>query len=547
MSPTKIISLGLAAVMTAACVLTAVSCKKTEAPQEDPYDLAHIRTHLTEYTLVRGDTASKVVNTACLKLLRGVKAVAGYEMAYVTDFDGPTEDNTDRLEILVGDTNRQASADAKALLTPGAYSLNANGKKIVIMGDDASIGDAVDRFLSMYLNYGESDTGDAKAEKKEQNHNVADYGAKGDGKTDDTSAFKKAIKAAEGDGLPVYVPGGTYMITDTLTLNEVTLYGYDTGAWTADSCDLPTLIHGDMEAPLVDVRSGSISGLNLSCKDSTKTNLDLQPTVLITGTGGRVSDLTIRNPYIGIMTDDKSNAGRCFINNIFIVQAAKIGVHVAGTYDVPQVNNVEVWNNDMEHSCPAAFEFGHNDDIRCVNLFAFNAQVGFKIIKTSTGTCWGSFTNCSVDYTSIGFEVGSGAHHLTIVGGTYWTHHMGVHVLKENTDAIVTVTGCEMKSNGERTLNIEGGKMVTVSGCNIIRDFDAGTFPAVEVSGGTNVTITGNTVICRAPAFSIKAPAKSNITVTGNTVQCKDGALSDANNKGNLVFENNAIEDDHKF
>ncbi len=550
MSAKKIISLALGAVMTAACVLTAVSCNKGNTPagpENDPYDLAHIRSHITEYTLVRPDTTSKTVISACQKLSRGLKAAIGFEIPFVTDLDGVKVDNSERLEILVGETNRQESKDAKALLAAGAYSMNANGKKIVLMGDDTSIMEAVDRFLSMYFNYGEVVSGE-KTEAAAQNHNVVDYGAKGDKTTDDTAAFKKAIKAAAADGLPVYVPAGNYLITDELVLESVTLYGYDTGAWTADSTDLPCIIQGDMTAPLFNVKSGSVSGLYIQCSGNKSVpELESTATVMITGTGGRVSDLTIRNPYIGIMTDDNSNAGRCFINNIFIVQAGKIGVHVAGTYDVPQVNNVEVWNNDMEHSCPVAFEFGHNDDIRCVNLFAFNAQVGFKIIKTPTGTCWGSFTNCSVDYTSIGFEVGAGAHHLTIIGGTYWTHHMGVHILKENTEALITVTGCEMKSNGERTLNIEGGRMVTVSGCNILRDFEGGAFPAVEISGGANVTFTGNTIVCRTAAVNVKAPAKSNVVVTGNVIQSGAEALTDGNNKSNLVFGDNAIEENHKF
>ena len=45
--------------------------------------------------------------------------------------------------------------------------------------------------------------------------NVKDYGARGDGTTDDTSAFQAAITASAGT---VYVPSGTYKITDTLVM-----------------------------------------------------------------------------------------------------------------------------------------------------------------------------------------------------------------------------------------------------------------------------------------------------------------------------------------
>ena len=260
-------------------------------------------------------------------------------------------------------------------------------------------------------------------------HNVKDYGAVGDNKTDDTEAFKKAVSEAEKDGLPVYVPAGTYIISDTITLKSVTLYGYESGAWTADDCGLPKIEQAHMNAPLFDVRSGSVAGLNIQSHGKSGDST-MKPTIQITGTGGRVSNMRIHTPYIGIATDDTSNPGRCFIENIFIVEAKEIGVYVAGTYDVPCVNNVEVWN--PEETCPIAFKFAHNDDIRCVNLFAFNANVGFSIEKSKTGSCWGSFTNCSVDYTSIGFKVGEGDHHVTIVGGTWWTHHMGLNVVKDS-------------------------------------------------------------------------------------------------------------------
>ncbi|HEH8671982.1 TPA: hypothetical protein SH333_002413 [Pseudomonas aeruginosa] len=45
---------------------------------------------------------------------------------------------------------------------------------------------------------------------------VTDYGAKGDGVTDDTDSIKAAITAA-GAGGDVIFPEGTYLITDKLT------------------------------------------------------------------------------------------------------------------------------------------------------------------------------------------------------------------------------------------------------------------------------------------------------------------------------------------
>lgn len=57
--------------------------------------------------------------------------------------------------------------------------------------------------------------------KKAAYANVKDYGAKGDGSTDDTQAFKDAIAS----GSAVYFPAGVYLITESLELENITLLG----------------------------------------------------------------------------------------------------------------------------------------------------------------------------------------------------------------------------------------------------------------------------------------------------------------------------------
>ena len=50
--------------------------------------------------------------------------------------------------------------------------------------------------------------------------NVKDFGAVGDGVTDDTAAIQAAIKAAISSQLQVFIPGGTYIVSDTLQVNN---------------------------------------------------------------------------------------------------------------------------------------------------------------------------------------------------------------------------------------------------------------------------------------------------------------------------------------
>ena len=62
-------------------------------------------------------------------------------------------------------------------------------------------------------------------EKLEQSVSVKDFGAVGDGVADDTAAFQDALDSLQ----PIYIPPGTYLITDTLKLYEGSvLYGNKT-------------------------------------------------------------------------------------------------------------------------------------------------------------------------------------------------------------------------------------------------------------------------------------------------------------------------------
>ena len=59
-------------------------------------------------------------------------------------------------------------------------------------------------------------------EKLRESVSVKDFGAKGDGATDDTNAFKAAIAAVfnEMGGGTVYIPAGDYILSETLNLNN---------------------------------------------------------------------------------------------------------------------------------------------------------------------------------------------------------------------------------------------------------------------------------------------------------------------------------------
>lgn len=57
---------------------------------------------------------------------------------------------------------------------------------------------------------------------------VTNYGAKGDGTTDDTAAFNAAVTASVATGVPVQLSGGTYIVTTLSLTNNATFVGTGT-------------------------------------------------------------------------------------------------------------------------------------------------------------------------------------------------------------------------------------------------------------------------------------------------------------------------------
>jgi hypothetical protein len=291
--------------------------------------------------------------------------------------------------------------------------------------------------------------------------------------------------------------------------------------------------------------------------------MDFEPveSIRLSHAGARVSNLKILNPYIGISTfyDGGPNPGRCFIENIFIVNAYKIGVNVHSTWDVATLCNIEVWNpytgGENKNSCEVAFKFGKNDDLRAVNLFTFNSKVGFLFEESDIGGgvyegCWGSFTNCSTDLCETGLKIGKGQHALTVVGGTYWNHFYGLDVTNQTSAMTrVTMTGCELKTNGASAVNVSGGQMITVTGCNISRTQSDHSAVPVSIKGGSGVTLSGNTICANGTAaIEITSSFKGAASVTGNTIITSQSSAANAISgkaSDRIVIANNAVLTDY--
>lgn len=136
--------------------------------------------------------------------------------------------------------------------------------------------------------------------------NIKNYGAVGDGTTDDTGAFRSAIEAARSQvNHHIYIPEGTYLVTDDLVLPDgIGLIGY--------GAERETVIKTSGVANLFELgRRNVLSNLTL---DGTSNGKDI--TLLKLGNDGRsVSDALVTDVFLDGTPDNKVTGIRSAVYN----------------------------------------------------------------------------------------------------------------------------------------------------------------------------------------------------------------------------------------
>jgi hypothetical protein len=251
--------------------------------------------------------------------------------------------------------------------------------------------------------------------------NVRDYGAKGDGQTDDTAAFQQALDAAaKAGGGTVLAPRGAYFFAGHLSVPQaVTL----SGIWQSVPAHNGIRDRGlpkptdDGTTFLVTEGAGSETGtpfIALSTNSTLKGVVIYYPrqkpdevpspypwAIAMRGKNPAVLDVELLNPYAGI---DATRNERHLIRNVH-GQPLRRGIWVDAIYDIGRIENVHFnpwWSNrpklrawQMENG--EAFIFARSDWQYVLNTFCFGYNVGYKFVATRSGSCNGNFLGLGAD------------------------------------------------------------------------------------------------------------------------------------------------------
>lgn len=398
--------------------------------------------------------------------------------------------------------------------------------------------------------------------------NVRDFGARGDGKTDDTAAFQAALDAAgKAGGGTVLAPRGSYLFTGHLRVpNGVTL----SGIWASVPAHngirdpgLPKPID-DGTTFLVTESAGHEEGppfITLNTNSTLKGAVIYYPrqkvddvpepypwAVAMRGKNPAVLDVELLNPYSAI---DASQNERHLIRNVQ-GQPLRRGVWVDAIYDVGRIENVHFnpwWSAkpklfQWQQANGEAFLFGRSDWQYVLNTFCFGYKTGYRFLKSGAGACNGNFLGIGADdcWTAVLVEQ-SEPYGLLITNGEFVSFHgpdpTMIEVTPTHTGSVRFVN-CAFWGPCNQIARVAGNGTVGFSDCTFVDwDHHREGRHALQVQSGT-VLVHGCEFRRDAPQVELGEGVRRAV-VTDNVLT---GAARIVNRSQRSVVANNLADKD---
>jgi hypothetical protein len=327
--------------------------------------------------------------------------------------------------------------------------------------------------------------------------NVRSFDAAGDGQTDDTAAFQKALDAAsKAGGGVVYAPVGNYFFAGSLNVpNAVTL----AGVWQSVPAHNGLRDRGlpkptdDGTTFLVTANAGTEDASAFITLNTNSTlrgvvlyypqqNIDDVPkpypwAIAMRGKNPAVLAVEMLNPYNGI---DATRNERHLVRDVH-GQPLRRGILVDSIYDIGRIENVhfnpwwsmkpKLFQWQMENG--EAFIFGKSDWQYVYNTFCFGYNVGYKFIRGRRGVCNGNFLGIGADDCYMALVVEQCAPYgLLITNGEFVSFHgpdpTMIGIEKTNTGSVRFVN-CAFWGPCNQIAKIAGTGTVGFGDCTFVQ------------------------------------------------------------------------------
>lgn len=411
-------------------------------------------------------------------------------------------------------------------------------------------------------------------------YSVRDFGARGDGITDDTAAFQQALDKAGADRAGVVkVPEGRYHFAGTLRIPaNVTLEG----TWRAPvrgepndagSVLLVTAGKGEPEStPFLRMGSSSVlKGVSIFYPEQTKTNPPLAYPWTIQSDGATdnltILDVTLINPYQGVDLGTYP-AGRHLVRNLYGYPLYR-GIYINQCYDVGRIENIHFWPFwDIDPKSPlweftksqgVAFVLGKTDGEMGLNLFSIFYSIGMHFIdgpiydearsirQRQAGS--GTYTNCYMDVSPCAVRIDSAMENagVTFVNSSF----MATVVTGSDNLGPVTFSACGFWGTPDTVSHarLEGRGPVLFDACHFSGwDRTEAGAPCIDANN-RRVSITGCDFITSRFDHQILrlGPRIRSAIVADNAMPGGEHITNNAPTRASVQIHHNAVEPPPNF
>lgn len=253
--------------------------------------------------------------------------------------------------------------------------------------------------------------------------NVMDYGAKGDGVTDDTNAFQNALNVASERALKLVIPESLepYLILSSLELKSNThIVGYDAGIYMPSHRKIQNIFTASSK---IDISNITIEGITLVSENDQEGTGEYEGSLTSYVQGiylFGVKNLTLKNVhmenmYIGIKLDAAKNGDKSeqiSIDNLNIYNS-RTPLFITSTTNLKMTNSVLDASGGATKFLHSAYIRGDTKDLEFNNVQFVNSPGGGIHIFNSNEEMAApenmKFIDCKIENTKVGIYIYSGA------------------------------------------------------------------------------------------------------------------------------------------
>jgi len=367
--------------------------------------------------------------------------------------------------------------------------------------------------------------------------NVRDFGAKGDGKSDDTAALQAALDAAaQGGGGLVFVPTGDYLVKGSLSVPEHVVLE---GVWRAPTArsqghgsTLLAVAGAGQEGgtPFITLHTNStLHGLTVFYPEQTNTNPPQAYPWTIRGAGDNCSiiDVLLVNPYQAVDFGTQP-AGRHYIRGLY-AQALRRGIFVDKCFDIGRISDVHLWPFwEISGDAPArrftleqgeAFIFGRTDWEYVNNCFCIGYAVGFHFRAFGDGGGNVLFTQSGSDVGPLAVLVDNVQDHSGISFSN--CQMMAGVVVKDTNRGPVKFTSCGFWGIDQTTshADLAGSGNYLFEGCHFVSWGQKDPQAPCLVARGGGLTVIGCDFLEEGKPQIRLGPEVVSAVITGNRLR----------------------------